>query len=141
MQQYYADGQLLSRRRTIERPRRGYRLPEAPSLFSPISQSKQILFYSALRQPSLNYITIMIINLCKLNGGRYMEVGEKGKLTALRASAAGRKIDPRFYMAARCAVFMGMGMMMLPPTTVSMPFKILLFILADGWRISSLVAK
>ena len=41
-----------------------------------------------------------------------MEVGEKGKLTALRASAAGRKIDPRFYMAARCAVFMGMGMMM-----------------------------
>ena len=41
-----------------------------------------------------------------------MEVGEKGKLTALRASAAGRKIDPRFYMAARCAVFMGLGMMM-----------------------------
>ena len=26
-----------------------------------------------------------------------------------------------------------MGMMMLPPTTISMPFKILLFVLADGW--------
>ena len=28
---------------------------------------------------------------------------------------------------------MSMGMMLLPPTTVSMPFKILLFVLADGW--------
>jgi flagellar biosynthetic protein FliP len=28
---------------------------------------------------------------------------------------------------------MSMGMMMLPPTTVSLPFKILLFVLVDGW--------
>lgn len=33
------------------------------------------------------------------------------------------------------SVFMSMGMMMLPPTTISMPFKILLFILADGWNL------
>ena len=31
------------------------------------------------------------------------------------------------------SVLMSMGMMMLPPTTISMPFKILLFVLADGW--------
>ncbi len=31
------------------------------------------------------------------------------------------------------SVLMSMGMMMLPPTTISLPFKILLFILADGW--------
>lgn len=31
------------------------------------------------------------------------------------------------------STLMAMGMMMLPPTTISMPFKILLFILADGW--------
>ncbi len=31
------------------------------------------------------------------------------------------------------STLMGMGMMMLPPTTISMPFKILLFVLADGW--------
>lgn len=31
------------------------------------------------------------------------------------------------------SVLMSMGMMMLPPTTISMPFKILLFIMADGW--------
>ncbi len=39
------------------------------------------------------------------------------------------------------STLMSMGMMMLPPTTISMPFKILLFILADGWNlvISSLV--
>lgn len=32
------------------------------------------------------------------------------------------------------SVLMSMGMMMLPPTTISMPFKILLFVLADGWN-------
>ena len=31
------------------------------------------------------------------------------------------------------SVLMSMGMMMLPPTTISIPFKVLLFILADGW--------
>lgn len=31
------------------------------------------------------------------------------------------------------SALMSMGMMMLPPTTISMPFKILLFIMADGW--------
>jgi len=31
------------------------------------------------------------------------------------------------------SVLMSMGMMMLPPVMVSMPFKLLLFVLADGW--------
>ena len=31
------------------------------------------------------------------------------------------------------STLMGMGMMMLSPTTISLPFKILLFVLADGW--------
>lgn len=33
------------------------------------------------------------------------------------------------------SILMSMGMMMLPPTTISLPFKILLFILADGWNL------
>ncbi len=33
------------------------------------------------------------------------------------------------------SVLMSMGMMMLPPTTISMPFKILLFVMADGWSL------
>jgi flagellar biosynthetic protein FliP len=32
-------------------------------------------------------------------------------------------------------VLMSMGMMMLPPTTISTPFKILLFVLVDGWTL------
>ncbi|MDO9713400.1 flagellar type III secretion system pore protein FliP [Paracraurococcus lichenis] len=31
------------------------------------------------------------------------------------------------------AVLMGMGMMMLPPVTVSLPFKLVFFVLVDGW--------
>lgn len=33
------------------------------------------------------------------------------------------------------SVLMSMGMMMLPPTTISLPFKMLLFVLADGWNL------
>jgi len=31
------------------------------------------------------------------------------------------------------SVLLAMGMMMLPPATIAMPFKILLFVLVDGW--------
>ncbi|MBZ0272085.1 flagellar type III secretion system pore protein FliP [bacterium] len=31
------------------------------------------------------------------------------------------------------AVLMSMGMMMLPPVMISLPFKLLIFVLADGW--------
>lgn len=31
------------------------------------------------------------------------------------------------------SVLMGLGMMMMPPVTVSLPIKILLFVLIDGW--------
>ncbi len=33
------------------------------------------------------------------------------------------------------SVLMSMGMMMLPPAMISLPFKIVLFILIDGWRL------
>lgn len=38
-------------------------------------------------------------------------------------------------------ITMAMGMMMLPPTSISLPFKILFFVLIDGWNllVSSLV--
>jgi flagellar biosynthetic protein FliP len=32
-------------------------------------------------------------------------------------------------------ILISMGMMMLPPVLISLPFKILLFVLADGWRL------
>jgi flagellar biosynthetic protein FliP len=30
---------------------------------------------------------------------------------------------------------MAMGMMMLPPVAISLPFKLLLFVLVDGWEL------
>lgn len=33
------------------------------------------------------------------------------------------------------SILMSMGMMMLPPVMISLPFKLLLFILVDGWRL------
>ena len=38
---------------------------------------------------------------------------------------------------------MAMGMIMLPPMMIALPFKILLFVLADGWNlvIASLVTS
>lgn len=33
------------------------------------------------------------------------------------------------------SVLMSMGMFMLPPVTISLPFKLLLFVLADGWHL------
>jgi len=33
------------------------------------------------------------------------------------------------------STLMSMGMVMLPPTTISLPFKILLFVLVDGWNL------
>jgi len=33
------------------------------------------------------------------------------------------------------SVLLSMGMLQLPPVMISMPFKILLFILVDGWNL------
>ena len=41
------------------------------------------------------------------------------------------------------SILMAMGMMMLPPVTISLPFKLIFFVLVDGWRLvaGSLVAS
>jgi flagellar biosynthetic protein FliP len=41
------------------------------------------------------------------------------------------------------SVLMSMGMMMLSPVLVALPFKLMLFVLADGWSllVGSLVAS
>lgn len=35
------------------------------------------------------------------------------------------------------AILMSMGMMMVPPTVVSLPFKLAFFVVADGWSLVS----
>ena len=41
------------------------------------------------------------------------------------------------------SVLMSMGMMMLSPVMISLPFKLILFVLVDGWNllIGSLIAS
>ncbi len=33
------------------------------------------------------------------------------------------------------SVLMSMGMMMLPPVMISLPFKLIFFVLVDGWHL------
>jgi flagellar biosynthetic protein FliP len=33
------------------------------------------------------------------------------------------------------SVLMSMGMMMVSPVTISLPFKLMLFVLVDGWQL------
>jgi flagellar biosynthetic protein FliP len=33
------------------------------------------------------------------------------------------------------SILMSMGMMMLPPISISLPFKLIFFVLVDGWYI------
>ncbi|MCH7993652.1 MAG: flagellar biosynthetic protein FliP, partial [Planctomycetes bacterium] len=33
------------------------------------------------------------------------------------------------------SILMSMGMMMLPPVMLSLPFKLMLFVLLDGWNL------
>jgi flagellar biosynthetic protein FliP len=34
------------------------------------------------------------------------------------------------------SILMSMGMLMVPPTIISLPFKILMFVLIDGWSLT-----
>ena len=33
------------------------------------------------------------------------------------------------------SILMAMGMLMLPPIVISLPFKLIFFVLIDGWRL------
>ena len=50
--------------------------------------------------------------------------------SVVRAQDAALSVDD---VGAAVANFVTASMMMLSPTTVSMPFKLLLFVLIDGW--------
>ena len=56
-----------------------------------------------------------------------------------RASEIGFLIFVPFLIIdmAVASILMSMGMMMLPPVIISLPFKLILFVLVDGWRLIS----
>ena len=57
--------------------------------------------------------------------------------TALVVGAVGawHLMRDKINEGARVMFTMAMGMMMLPPTSISLPFKILFFVLIDGWNL------
>lgn len=83
----------------------------------------------------------------KYNGGERPESLEEVPLTMLVPAFALSEIKTAFQMGFMifipflvidmivASVLMSMGMMMLPPVMISLPFKILLFVLVDGWHL------
>lgn len=81
----------------------------------------------------------------KYNGAERPETVQDIPLTMLVPAFALSEIKTAFQMGFMifvpflvidmivASVLMSMGMMMLPPVMISLPFKILLFILVDGW--------
>jgi flagellar biosynthetic protein FliP len=78
--------------------------------------------------------------------GRQLTWGDVTTVSLVPAFAVS-ELKIAFYMGFRvflpfvivdmlvAAVLVSMGMLMLPPVLVSLPFKLLLFVLADGWRL------
>lgn len=83
----------------------------------------------------------------KYNGGERPESLEEVPLTMLVPAFALSEIKTAFQMGFMifipflvidmivASILMSMGMMMLPPVMISLPFKILLFVLVDGWHL------
>lgn len=83
----------------------------------------------------------------KYNGADRPESIEEIPLTMLVPAFALSEIKTAFQMGFMifipflvidmivASVLMSMGMMMLPPVMISLPFKILLFVLVDGWHL------
>ena len=79
------------------------------------------------------------------NQSEYPDSIEKIPLTTLVPAFALSEIKTAFQMGFMifipflvidmvvASTLMSMGMMMLPPVMISLPFKILLFVLVDGW--------
>ena len=52
-----------------------------------------------------------------------------------QTTRAQRRRTIQLAVAGAIFVLLAMGMMMLPPMMVSMPFKLLLFVMVDGWNL------
>src|SRR5690625_3336045 len=84
----------------------------------------------------------LVMKYSKVEG---MEAVEDIPLTTLVSAFAISELKTAFQMGfmifvpfliidmAVASVLMSMGMLMLPPVMISLPFKILLFVLVDGW--------
>ena len=60
---------------------------------------------------------------------------EYGDHYVFRFEPATGRLDPVVIDLVVSSTLMSMGMVMLPPVFISLPFKILLFVLVDGWNL------
>ena len=73
----------------------------------------------------------------------YEDVPLQALLAGLHAQRAENRLPDRFQIylpflildMVVASVMVSMGMLMLPPVLISLPFKLLLFVLVDGWRL------
>lgn len=82
-----------------------------------------------------------------ISGNESIQSAEDVPLTALLPAFVTSEIKRGFLMGffiyipfividmIVASTLMSMGMMMLPPTVISLPFKVLLFVLVDGWML------
>ena len=64
-------------------------------------------------------------------GSRVIPLRIRGALVIVLAAM----MFPLLRSQAPAGLSLSMGMMMLPPVLISLPFKLLLFVLADGWHL------
>lgn len=102
-----------------------------------------------LRQTSLKSLNLFLEiskhEIGKVNEQTPMEEMEKLSLTILIPAFATSELEHAFWIGfllylpfliidmVVSSVLMSMGMVMLPPAMISLPFKILMFVLVDGW--------
>ncbi len=88
-----------------------------------------------------------IANFVRISGGKGFATPQDVPLTILVPAFVTSELKTAFLIGflifipfviidlVVASVLMSMGMMMLPPVTVSVPLKLCLFVLADGWQL------
>ncbi|HET8596501.1 MAG TPA: flagellar type III secretion system pore protein FliP [Castellaniella sp.] len=122
--------------------------------YQPLSQ-EQITFQQALERGATPLKTFMLHQTREADLAMFAEMAKVGPLDTPEATPL-RVLVPAYVTSELKTAFqigftifipfliidlvvasllMALGMMMVPPVTISLPFKLMLFVLADGWHL------
>jgi flagellar biosynthetic protein FliP len=110
-----------------------------PTLFG-----MSVIAFMIIQLPPGDYITSMIATMS--DSGQNVDPAQIAVTTlapAFMLSELKRAFEIGFLIfvpfliidMAVASILMSMGMMMLPPVIISLPFKLIFFVLVDGWRL------